>query len=349
MTIPSLAAGAQPLVFSLVVAVDDEAADGSTISESATIASATTFDPEDDNNHVDASTTVHRVTPEPTADLVVTHSASPANATVGTDVIVFTVTVTNTGPSPASHVTLNETLPSGVTFVSASGGISPTDGILTFTPGEMSVGAHVTYMITIRPQSTGKLTSTATVSAAEADPSTANNTAVASAVAVSPTTAIPPDSSGTPSPAPTSVGPRLIGVRRFGIHAMPTTVVLSFNKPLEPAARRPRNFRITAQKGERISIRSVVYDATANTLTLRPSERLSIHHPYKLIISDTGSHDPRDGSSRPLVGEVTAQPGSDYTIRLTWRQLVLPKWYHRTKAATPTRVHTVASSESGRA
>ena len=79
---------------------------------------------------------------------------------------------------------------------------------------------------------------------------------------------------------------------------MPTTIVLSFNKPLEPAARRLENFRITGQKGARMSIRSAVYDPTAHTITLHPSERLSIHHPYKLIISGTGAGTGGDGFER---------------------------------------------------
>jgi uncharacterized repeat protein (TIGR01451 family) len=346
--IPSLAANTQPLVFTLAVAVEHETADGSTISESATIASATTVDPEDDNNHASATTTVRIVTPEPTADLVVTNSASPGNATVGTDNVVFTVTLTNNGPSPASHVTLTQSLPAGALFVSATGGISPTNGVLTFVAGDMSVGAHVSYTIAIRPQSAGTLTSTATASASEPDPSDSNNTAVASAVAVD-APVIPQPVVTTSQNPPATAGPRLIGVRRFGIHAMPTTVVLTFSNPLEPAIRQLRNYRITSRSGARVSIQSAVYNQVAQTLTLHPSQRLNIHHPYQLTISGEAAGHLKEGFSRELAGQVKAQPGSEFAIRLTWRQLVLPPWYRRPHAAASMRSLTVAHTKAGHA
>ena len=274
-------------IFTLVVRVDSAAADNSIIAESTTVSSETS-DPNTDNQSDSTTTNVHAQAPAPAADLAVTQSASPPNAKIGTDDVTFTVSVTNNGPSPASHVTLTETLPAGAAFLSASGGITPTDGTLTFVAGDLASGESVTYTILVRPQSAGTMTLSGSVSAAEADPFLANNKALASAVAVNATTTVPPGPVVTPSPAPASDNARLIRVQRFGIHTMPTTVVLSFDKPLEPAARRLRNFRITGPKGTRISIRSAVYDPTAHTITLHPSERLSIHHPYKLNVSGTG-------------------------------------------------------------
>ena len=331
-----LASGAQ-IVFTLIVRVDPAAADNSIIAESATVSGETT-DPNTDNQTDSTMTTVQAPAPAPVADVAVTQIASPPDATVGADDVMFTVTVTNQGPSPASHVTLIETLPAGAAFVSASLGITPIDGTLTFVAGDLASSASVTYTIVVRPQSAGALTSRASVSAAEADPSLANNVALASATAVTATISLP-DPVVTPAPAPAADSVRLIGVRRFGIHSMPTTVVLSFNKALEPSARRLQNFRITGQKGERISIRSAVYEPTTHTVTLHPSQRLSIHHPYKLIIGGTGAGTSGGDSRRLLAGEVPAEPGSDYTIRLTWRQLVLPSRHHPAKIAVPTLDH----------
>ena len=112
--------------------------------------------------------------------------------------------------------------------------------------------------------------------------------ATASAVAVIATKSVPPDPVVTPGPAPATDTTHLIGVRRYGFHAMPTTAVLSFDKALEPPRPPAREFQVAGQKGGRISIRSAVYDPTAHTVTLHFSKRLSIHHPYKLIISGTG-------------------------------------------------------------
>ena len=124
--------------------------------------------------------------PPATADLEVTQSASPGTATVGQDDVTFTITVTNQGPASASNATLTETLPAGATFVSATGGVTPSDGKLTFPLGDLANGASLTFTVVVRPRSAGTLTASATASATEADPSTANNTATASASAVDP-------------------------------------------------------------------------------------------------------------------------------------------------------------------
>ena len=318
--------------FTLVVRVGSAAADNSIITESATVSSDTS-DPNTDNQADSTTTTVRAPVTEPRVDLSVTQTASPTSATVGADDVTLTVTVTNIGPSPASNVTVSESLPPGAAFVSAPGGIEPTGGALTFVAGDLASGATATYTIVVRPQSAGTLTASASVGASEPDPNPANNRASASALAVVPSTTVPPDLIVTPTPTPVADESRLIGVRRFGMHAMPTRIVLSFSKPLEPAARRLASFRITDKKGARISIRSVVYDSTTSTIILHPSQRLSIHRPYKLIISGTRTGTHGDTASGPVAGEVKAEPGSDYTIRLTWRQLVLPSWYQQVKAA----------------
>jgi uncharacterized repeat protein (TIGR01451 family) len=240
VTIPSLAFNAQPLVFTLFVMVDDEAADGSTISASATIASATTVDPEDDNNLGDATATVRRIPPEPTAD------------------------------------------------------------------------------------------------------------AGASAVAIDAPVIRQPVEAPTQNP-PAAAGPRLIGVRRYGIHAMPTTVVLTFSNPLEAAARELRNYRIMGPSGAKISVQSATYDPAAQTLTLHPTQRLSIHHPYRLTISGDVTGHLKEGFSRTLAGQVKSLPKSGFSIRLTWRQLVLPSWYRRAHTAATMRSLTFSQSKAGHA
>src|SRR6185436_11693422 len=66
------------------------------------------------NNQATARTTVGA-----TADLALTN-LGPLSATPGTNV-VFTLTVTNAGPSAAAGVTLANPTPAGLTFVSATG------------------------------------------------------------------------------------------------------------------------------------------------------------------------------------------------------------------------------------
>src|SRR5262249_47810827 len=113
------------------------------------------------------------------------------------------------------------------------------------------------------------------------------------------------------------------------------TVVLTFDGPLgASAARNVKNYRINGPDGARIAIRSAVYDAAAHTVTLRPSRRISIHHPHKLVVRRARPGGLSDGASRLLDGKDTGQPGSDYATALTWRNLILPAWYHPAKAST---------------
>jgi uncharacterized repeat protein (TIGR01451 family) len=323
--------------FTLVVRVDPGAADGSTIVESASISASASTDTDPDNDTDSATTTVAAIIAPPvTADLEVTQSAAPGTATVGQDALTFTITVTNRGPGTASNARLTETLPAGATFVSATGGVTPSDGKLTFPLSDLATGAGLTFTVVVRPRSAGTLTASATASANENDPSTDNNTAMASSSAVEPTIVQNPTPAPTPAPTPTAGidDPRIVAVQRFGIHAMPTTVVLIFDAPLGAAAWNVKNYRITDPGGARIAVRSAAYDAAVHAVTLRMARRISIHRPYKLVIRGTGPDGLSDGASRLLDGQGIGRPGSDYSTTLTWRNLILPARYRPAKTST---------------
>jgi uncharacterized repeat protein (TIGR01451 family) len=67
----------------------------------------------------------------PSADLSVTKTDLPDPVTAGTS-LTYTVTVTNNGSfgnTDATGITLTDTLPSGVTFVSASAGCIEASGL----------------------------------------------------------------------------------------------------------------------------------------------------------------------------------------------------------------------------
>ena len=307
--------------FTLVVRVGSDDDYGTTIPESASISTDPSIDNNPDNDTDTATTTVAAATTPPpaAADLVVAQSASPGTATVGQNDVTFTITVANDGPDSASSAALTEALPSGATFVSATGGATPSNGKLTFALGNLATGASLTFTIVIRPALAGTLSASATASATETDPTPANNTAVASAAAVDAT--IPTLSGGTD-------GPHIVSVKRFGIHMIPTTVVLTFDVPLgASAARNVKNYLITDTSGAKVGVRSAIYNAAAHTVTLRTLRRISIHHPYKLVIRGTGPDGLNDPAGRQLDGQSTGQPGSDYATRLTWRNLVLPRWF----------------------
>ena len=92
-----------------------------TLNQTATVAS-TSLDPDLNNNSSTATTQV-----VPAADLDVDVTASVAKAIFG-DQFQYKVSVTDLGPSPATGVTLTDTLPAGMSFVSALAGILGNSG-----------------------------------------------------------------------------------------------------------------------------------------------------------------------------------------------------------------------------
>src|SRR6202007_416310 len=119
-------------------------------------------DPNTANNTASASTQVTA-----SADLAITKTA-PASAAVGTN-FNYTLTVKNNGPSASTGSTVTDTLPGGVTFVSASSGCTNASGTVTCNVGSLASGASATITITVTPTTVGTVTNTATVTGNEPD------------------------------------------------------------------------------------------------------------------------------------------------------------------------------------
>jgi uncharacterized repeat protein (TIGR01451 family) len=121
------------------------------------------------------------VSPPASADLAVTKTDSPDPVLVGQN-LTYTVTVANGGPDPATGVTLTDTLPANVTYVSATpsqGSCSQAAGVVTCPLGTIAASGSATVTIVVTPQvaAVGTITNTASVTAVEADPNGANNSA----------------------------------------------------------------------------------------------------------------------------------------------------------------------------
>jgi len=119
---------------------------------------------------------------EDPADLAVTKSDDPDPVTAG-ETLTYTLTVTNNGPDPATGIVLTDTLPSGVTFVSArasQGSCSRSSGIVICTLSNLGTlhipTAIVNIVVTVDSSTTGSLSNSATVSGNETDPDPSNNT-----------------------------------------------------------------------------------------------------------------------------------------------------------------------------
>ena len=95
--------------------------------------------PGDNSNGDDDDDTV-TTTPNAVADLRLDKSVDNTSPNVG-DNVVFTITVTNDGPSDATGVTVLDQLPSGYTYVSDDGAGAYNSGTGVWTIGSLANGA----------------------------------------------------------------------------------------------------------------------------------------------------------------------------------------------------------------
>ena len=135
-------------------------------------ASAVSVPPDGNNgNDSDSST----ISIDPVADLSVSKTVASAQVELGSN-FVFTLAVTNLGPSTATNVAVNDLLPPGLSPVSAP---AP----CTFPAGQQlncvfsSIGPNVTRSVdfSVRADQTGEFTNTATSASDEFDPQPLND------------------------------------------------------------------------------------------------------------------------------------------------------------------------------
>jgi uncharacterized repeat protein (TIGR01451 family) len=170
-SVASLAPGATQ-AFALVTNV---AASATGELENTAQVTSTTGDPNPGNN-----TSTSRVPVEPLADLSIAKSATAARAVPGRR-LAYRLVVANTGPSAAVNVRVADSLPRGLTFVSASDGCSFASGKVTCTVDSLAAGAAQTFEVVTRVASsvTSAIQNTATVTSDTRDPDTSNNTSTA--------------------------------------------------------------------------------------------------------------------------------------------------------------------------
>ena len=113
------------------------------------------------------------------ADLSVTKLDQADPLTVG-DQIVYTITVTNSGPDAADGVQLTDAVPAGTSFVSAvspQGTCTETGGTVTCILGSLTSGASATIRLAVDTDQAGQVTNTASASSDVEDPNGGNNSA----------------------------------------------------------------------------------------------------------------------------------------------------------------------------
>src|ERR1700722_19869935 len=141
------------------------------------------------NTANDTATDVANVLLPADADMAITKTGSP-NPVLQGSTLTYTLGVTNNGPASATLVNVTDTLPSQVSFVSASssqGSCSQASGTVTCSLGTMASGATATVTIAVTATTLSQAFNTATVTATEPDPVSSNNTASTTTLIESPT------------------------------------------------------------------------------------------------------------------------------------------------------------------
>jgi uncharacterized repeat protein (TIGR01451 family) len=116
----------------------------------------------------------------PSADLAV-ELADDADPVAAGRNITYTVTIVNNGPDRATGVSLTDTVPAGLAFVSADASPGNCSGTTTITCnlGVFDHNETVTVALVFKTSTTGTVTNTVQVAASQDDPNMANNAAAA--------------------------------------------------------------------------------------------------------------------------------------------------------------------------
>jgi uncharacterized repeat protein (TIGR01451 family) len=139
---------------------------------------ATNLEPADTDTISDVYAKELGPAPAGTADLSLTKSDSP-DPVDRRQRLKYRIAVKNAGPDAATGVTITDTLPKGVSFVSAilrQGSCAVSGRVVTCDLGTIRSGAGAIVRIVVIPTRKGIKSNTASVTANETDPTPANNT-----------------------------------------------------------------------------------------------------------------------------------------------------------------------------
>ena len=163
-----LAGSANTANFSLVLQVNAGTPSGTNITETDS-ATASNIVPSITTNTASATVLVANAN---SADMAIVKTATPNPVTEGTP-LTYSLAVTNNGPASATNVTVTDTLPSPLTYLSSNttqGSCSEAGGVVTCLLGTMANAGTATISILAIPGAPGVIANTANVTADQTDP-----------------------------------------------------------------------------------------------------------------------------------------------------------------------------------
>jgi len=247
--------------------------------------------------------------PLPSANLTVTMLATATTVTVGQP-FIYAMTVRNDGPNDAHGVTLIDTWLSGVALTA-----SPVPKVaffngyasyMHFDLGTIPAGASRVVLIVMVATEAGRNANDARLVSATSDPDRSGEAAFAD-VTVLPAPPRPPV-------VPTTV----LALQRFGFHARPTTLTLTFSAAMDPTTVRDAGNYGLLRLGRdgrplrRVPVAGVSYDPAAHAATLHVPRPLPLHGRYRLIVNASTPAGVTDASGHRLDGNGDGVPGGDF-------------------------------------
>ena len=111
-----------------------------------------------------------------------------------------------------------------------------------------------------------------------------------------------------------------MSLQRFGFHLQPTSIVLTFSEPMDPTrAEALGNYTLVAPghgHSRVIPLKAARYNGAAQTVTLFPSQLLSLHRVYQITVNGMAPLGLTNTSGVLLDGRGNGQPGTNFVAIL---------------------------------
>ncbi len=242
---------------------------------------------------------------------------SPAGS-VGTVDVTVTTPVGTSATSPADQFTYAVAAAPTVTAISPTGGPTAGGTVVTIT-GTSFTGATAVDFGTTPATNVTVVSSTSITADSPAGTGTANVT-VTTPFGTSATSSADQFTYAAAVAAPT-----VVSLVRFGFHMQPTSLVLTFSSALDPTpAQNVNNYQIVDSQGVAIPVSSAVYDASALTVTLNPSQLLSLQQSYMLTVTGTPPNGLTSSTGVPIDGADNGTSGTNFVTTFSGTILAGP-------------------------